>query len=323
MPKISVIVPNYNHARFLQQRLDSILGQTFQDFELILLDDCSTDESQSILREYAADARVRMEFNDKNSGSTFKQWNRGVRFARGEYVWIAESDDHADERLLERLVTVLDTYPSTQFVYCRSKRVSVDNKLDGFADYYLNGLDPVRWTVDYRANGIEECRNYFVFRNIVPNASAVLFRRAAYDAVGGADDSLRICGDWKLWASMALIGDVAYLSEPLNYFRFHDSSVRGKDIRYSITAEESLRVVRWLLEQVPVSIATLGRVRQTLAELWIPAVITMRVPIRRRWVILRSAMAIDPRAIRTIIPAAASSLRLKIQRHRALGRPST
>ncbi len=111
MPKVTVVVPNYNHARFLPKRIESILSQTFQDFELILLDDCSTDESRSILSSYASDPRVTIEFNEANSGSTFKQWNKGVRLARGKYVWIAESDDYADERLLEGLVAVLDAEP--------------------------------------------------------------------------------------------------------------------------------------------------------------------------------------------------------------------
>src|ERR1700686_241166 len=104
IPKVSIIIPNYNHARYLRKRMDSVLGQTFQNFELILLDDCSTDESRSILLEYATDPRVRIDFNEKNSGSTFRQWNKGVRLAHGEYVWIAESDDYADPHLLERLV---------------------------------------------------------------------------------------------------------------------------------------------------------------------------------------------------------------------------
>jgi len=90
MPNVTVIVPNYNHARFLRQRLDSILTQTYQDFELILLDDCSTDDSRTILKEYAADPRVRLELNEANSGSPFKQWNKGVQLAQGKYVWIAE-----------------------------------------------------------------------------------------------------------------------------------------------------------------------------------------------------------------------------------------
>src|SRR3984893_7477379 len=146
MPTVSVIIPNYNHAQFLRRRVDSVLRQTFQDFELILLDDCSTDESQSILREYAADPRVRMEFNEKNSGSTFKQWNKGVRLARGEYVWIAESDDYADERLLEKLVSRLDAEPTAVLCYCRSWLVSASNEISGYSDSYLSDLDPKKWT---------------------------------------------------------------------------------------------------------------------------------------------------------------------------------
>ena len=122
-PKVSVIVPNFNHARFLRKRIDSVLRQTYQDFELILLDDCSTDESRSILSDYAGDPRVRIDFNEKNSGSTFKQWNKGVRLARGEYVWIAESDDYAGERLLEKLVAILATEPTVTLAYCRSNRI--------------------------------------------------------------------------------------------------------------------------------------------------------------------------------------------------------
>src|SRR5215467_16170811 len=123
MPKVSIVVPNYNHARFLPQRLDSILGQTFQDFELILLDDCSTDDSRSVLSQHGRDPRVRIEFNEVNSKNPFKQWNKGVGLARGEYVWIAESDDYADERFLEKLVARLDAEPRAAFAYCRSWRV--------------------------------------------------------------------------------------------------------------------------------------------------------------------------------------------------------
>jgi glycosyltransferase involved in cell wall biosynthesis len=114
-PRVSVAVPNYNHARFLRQRLDTILAQTYQDFELILLDDCSTDESRTILEQYAGDPRARLEFNEVNSGSTFKQWNKGVRLAQGKYVWIAESDDYSDARFLERLVSLFSTSTKYDF----------------------------------------------------------------------------------------------------------------------------------------------------------------------------------------------------------------
>src|ERR1700688_37050 len=81
MPKVSVIIPNYNHAPYLRQRIDSVLQQSFQDLEVILMDDCSTDGSRSIISEYTTDSRVRTVFNAENSGSTFKQWNKGVRMA--------------------------------------------------------------------------------------------------------------------------------------------------------------------------------------------------------------------------------------------------
>src|SRR5579864_3099606 len=168
MPKVSVIVPNYNHARFLPRRIDSVLQQTFQNFELILLDDCSTDDSRSILSSYADDPRVRIEFNEANSGSVFKQWNKGVRLAQGEYVWMAESDDYADNRLLQRLTAVLDAEPEVAYAYCRSWSVTDDGRLDGFAGAHLTDVDPLRWTKDYCADGREECRNYFVRMTTVP-----------------------------------------------------------------------------------------------------------------------------------------------------------
>src|SRR5690349_3561194 len=104
-PKVSVIVPNYNHARYLKQRIDSVLNQTFTDFELILLDDHSTDESLSIIENYRNHPRVSaIILNAENSGSTFRQWRKGLEQAKGQFVWIAESDDSADANFLEKTV---------------------------------------------------------------------------------------------------------------------------------------------------------------------------------------------------------------------------
>jgi glycosyltransferase involved in cell wall biosynthesis len=203
MPKVSVIIPNYNHAPYLRQRIETVLVQTYQDFEVILLDDCSTDESRAIISEYVKDPRVRIQFNERNSGSTFKQWNKGIRLAQGEYIWVAESDDYADKRLLERLVGILEAEPEVTFAYCRSWRVTRDGQPNGFADWPLAEVDAERWTADFRANGREECRDWFVFANSVPNASCVVFRKNIYDRVGGADEDLQVCGDWKLWVLMA------------------------------------------------------------------------------------------------------------------------
>jgi glycosyltransferase involved in cell wall biosynthesis len=314
MPKVSVIIPNYNHVRYLRQRIESVLEQTYQDFEVILMDDCSTDDSRTVISEYVNDPRIRIELNENNSGSTFKQWNKGVRSSGGEYVWLAESDDYADEKFLERLVPRLDAEPEAAFVYCRSWRVDDGNGLYGFVDQYLADLNATRWTQDYCSEGVEDCQKYFIFRNIVANASAVLFRKKAYEQVGGADESFQLCGDWKLWAAMALTGKVVHLGQPLNYFRFHDKSVSGRDDGRGVLALESLRVVRWILNHVTVAHSIRDMIFGELAELWIRAVLSGRVPVLLRLKILGNAMAMDPRAFRRMIRLAMSAATMKIRK---------
>jgi glycosyltransferase involved in cell wall biosynthesis len=303
MPKVSVVIPNYNHARFLRRRVDSVLQQTYEDFELILLDDCSVDNSREILSSYTGDPRVRMEFNAANSGSTFKQWNKGVRLARGEYVWIAESDDYSDPRFLKRLVGMLDSEPKAAFAYCRSWRVSAEDTVEGFGDSYLDVLQTSRWTGDYLSDGHEECRKYFVRYNTVPNASAVVLRKSIYEQVGGADESYRLNGDWKLWSSMALTGKVAYLSEPLNYFRYHDESVRGRDKLLDVAAVETLRLVHWLLQKLSMPYSERVEIIKSHSLLWTTAITAKRLPSKRRWAILQNAMFADPVALPRFVRA--------------------
>ncbi len=323
MPKVSVIVPNYNHARFLRQRVDSILAQTFQDFELVLLDDCSTDGSRSILREYASDPRVRLEFNDANSGSAFKQWNKGIRLAQGEYVWIAESDDYADPHLLERLVAVLESNPAIAYAYCRSWRVTEDDRKDGFGDFYLAYLDASRWTTDYCADGRDECRDYFIHQNAVPNASGVVFRKEIYERVGGADESLRLCGDWKLWAAMALTGKVAYVAEPLNFFRFHEATVRSRSTQASRDVAERLRVIRWILERVTPTDVARERLCKLYSFYWVPAIMSRHVPPDLKRSILSDVKAIDPHVLRRVVRPVLMTLQLKLARHFQFARQRT
>ena len=105
--EVSVIIPNYNYARFLQQRIESVLAQTYTDYEIILLDDASTDDSVSILNHYKTNSRVtHLEINSVNTGSPFAQWQKGISLSRGKYIWIAESDDAAESFFLEKAVSV-------------------------------------------------------------------------------------------------------------------------------------------------------------------------------------------------------------------------
>ena len=130
MSKISVIVPNYNHARFLPERLDSVLGQTRMPDQVILLDDASSDNSCEIQKEYAEryPDLITCSFNKKNSGSPFIQWAKGLELAHGEFIWIAESDDVADARFLETLAPMLEADPKVGIAYCQSHKIGEEGE---------------------------------------------------------------------------------------------------------------------------------------------------------------------------------------------------
>jgi glycosyltransferase involved in cell wall biosynthesis len=323
-PTVSVIIPSYNHARFLRRRVQTVLGQTFQDFELILLDDASTDESRSILSDYTFDPRVRLELNETNSGSVFRQWNKGVRLAKGKYVWIAESDDAAEPRFLEKLVYALDSKLSLTFAYCRSSCISADERVIGFADsIFFPGVAPGRWTTDFSVDGREECRTNLVRCNTVPNASAVLFRKITYEQVGGADESLQLCADWKLWASLALLGELTYIAQPLNYFRLHDSSVTTTADQARVHVLEWLKVIRWILERVTPSDMVLKRVYEYQANRWVPTILSLGVPLDLKMEILSFVSAIDPHPTRRVLRPALAAVGRKISRHWRGSRPES
>ena len=323
IPTVSVVVPSYNHARFLRRRIESILEQTFQDFELILLDDCSTDDSRAILSEYAFDPRVRLELNDANSGGVFKQWNKGVSLAKGQYVWIAESDDDAEPHLLQHLVGMLEDNPKVTFAYCRSQCISAEDEVLGFADaIYFSSVDARQWATDFCADGQEECRTHLVRCNTVPNASAVLFRKITYEHVGGVDESLRLCGDWKLWASLALVGEVAYIAKPLNYFRIHKASVTSSVDPVRVHVLEWLQVIRWILERVTPTDATLETVYEYQANRWVPTVLSLRGPLDLKIAIMRCVTDIDPHPMRSMFWPTVETIRRKISRHLSVFAPA-
>jgi glycosyltransferase involved in cell wall biosynthesis len=314
-PLVSVIVPNYNHARFLPKRIDSILAQTCQDFELILLDDCSTDESRAILQRYSSDPRVHLEFNQANSGSTFKQWNKGVHLAHGKYVWIAESDDYADASLLATLLALLEQDDAIAFAYCRSWRVPDVDRVDGLGDWYLELLDPHLWQSDFVADGREHCRKYFARMAVVCNSGAAVFRKSCYDEVGGADETLRLCGDWKFWAAMALTGKVAFSSRRLNYFRHHATNVRTRATEDASDVIEKLGVIRWILDRTAPDKSDLLNAQREASNLWVPAMLSFRIPSPVKSQILALARQIDSHPIRRFARPAFQAVQRKFVRH--------
>lgn len=225
-PLVSVVIPNYNHATFLPRRLDSILSQTLTDYEVIFLDDCSTDSSLKIIEAHDLRHKITHQINNNsNSGSPFIQWKRGLDLARGKYIWIAESDDYADNKFLETLVKPLEEDSSISLSYCRSISVNECDEVVCDDNSWMNALQAGRWDQDFRNDGMSEITEFLSFRNVIANASSAVFRR--WDQMAAmVPTQLRYCGDWLFWYHCMTQGGVNYCCQPLNMFRTHSGTSR-------------------------------------------------------------------------------------------------
>lgn len=240
MPKVSVIIPNYSHKAFLNQRIDSVLNQTIQDIEIILLDDCSSDGSEEILESYAQEnPRIKYLPNEKNSGSPFHQWNKGVALAKSEFIWIAESDDYCESILLEKLLALLEENKNCGIAYCQSTLVNERGEtINSYSENLKFIYKSDAWENDFIKKGCEANRDWLLFHNPIPNASGVLMRKEAFLNAGGADPKMKLNGDWFLYAKILCDWDLAFSSEHLNYFRVHDQTQRKRTFaNYSIFKE--------------------------------------------------------------------------------------
>ncbi|MDR0799671.1 MAG: glycosyltransferase [Dysgonamonadaceae bacterium] len=225
MPQVSIIIPNYNHAAYLKERIESILNQTYTDYEIILMDDCSTDNSREIIESYRSHPKVgRILYNEQNSGSPFRQWERGIEAAQGRFLWIAESDDTADPHFLETLIPCLfNDYIA--IAYCQSNRMSAEGMITGNWADQTNKLYPKQFESDFCMKGAEFIDRYLLQQNVIPNASAVLFRKSACQAVGNMDTTIKKCGDWLFWLKLLTVGNVCFCAQSLNNYRYHTDSV--------------------------------------------------------------------------------------------------
>lgn len=240
-PLVSIIVPNYNHARFLGERLESILHQTYQHFELIVLDDLSTDSSMDVIGRYAHDSHVAAVVrNEQNSGSPFRQWQKGFSMAKGELVWIAESDDSCEPTFLERMVAEHVSHGEQCAVsFCRSLKVDADGRPMG--EVGIGG--------NLYIDGPRFVRDYLSRFNYIVNASSAVFRRSMLRDVDGAYTQFRGCGDWVFWAEIAKSGTVAYVDQPLNFFRQHEQSTTSQQTRSGKGETELIRVFTHMKEK--------------------------------------------------------------------------
>lgn len=249
-PKVNIVIPNYNYARFLDERFRSILAQTYQDYEIIFLDDASTDNSVDLIQEKYAQYVTQIEVNQLNTGSPFVQWNKGVRLGHGEYIWIAEADDTCAPNFLEQAVAILRENPSVGLVYCHTLPIDTDGNLldENFYRNYVTDLDPYRWANDFQNHGKHEVQQYLSLKNTITNVSGVLFRRSAYVQAGYAPETMRMCGDWMFYCHLLRSADIAYISAPLNFHRQHPAKQTTNSVLNLTYFREFLQVQKYLTE---------------------------------------------------------------------------
>jgi len=227
--KVSVILPNYNYARYLNQRIDSILNQTFPDFELIILDDSSYDNSKEIIESYKKlDNRIRTIYNNENSGNPFIQWKKGIELAKGNYIWIAEADDYCENTLLAKLLDPFKSNSNIGISYCQSNKIDTNGQITELWTEHFDLQIKNKFKKDFVYTGLEFIEKYLIYQNVIPNASAVLLAKSVYKSVDGVNVEINNCADWLLWLKMLNNSHVAFIAEPLNYFRRHENSIIHK-----------------------------------------------------------------------------------------------
>ncbi len=276
-PMVSIIVPNYNYGRFLEKRLSSILNQTFKDYEIIILDDASDDNSLEIIKQFSENHHVEVLINSENSGSVFKQWYKGVKIARAEVIWIAESDDFSDPRFLEKMLPLMND-KEINLAYCASHVIDDEEKITEhyyqLTGYYNNLPGGNKWKKNYICSGDTEINDGLGIINIIPNASAALIRRSSLLSIN-TDElySYRCAGDWFIYLNIIRSGKIAYLSTPLNYHRRHKQSVVGRSVnKAEETIPDYFKIHQFVIRNFHITDVTFekqtGYVLNELRHLW-------------------------------------------------------
>lgn len=227
--RVTAVVPNYNHAQYLPQRLDSILGQTYPLIDILVLDDCSSDDSRSVIDAYVKrfPERIRAVYNTENSGNVFRQWQKGHSLANGDLVWICESDDFCEPTFVERLINAFRD-PSVMLAFGNIQFANSQGEYFAGLDHYREDSERGIWDTRVIRPASEWFRGAFGVKNVIPNVGGSLWRRFEIsDHVWEEASSYRVMGDWYLYSVIAGGGQIAYEPSSVSYFRIHDSNTSG------------------------------------------------------------------------------------------------
>jgi glycosyltransferase involved in cell wall biosynthesis len=225
-PDISVIFTSYNHKEFLEQALEAIINQTYRNFELIIVDDCSTDGSQDILKRYVDDERVKLHLLEKNSGSYVNASNYGFTYASAQYVIFAQCDDFPEKNQFSELIKYAKTNIDAAVVFSSS------NLINEKGNFILCDFDvrTKRFKKNHNSNSIihnTEMNNYLLNSCVIPNLSAALIKKSIFEEFNFFSKKYFVLADWDLWLKISTKYNFYYLRQPLNNFRQHGTTIRN------------------------------------------------------------------------------------------------
>jgi glycosyltransferase involved in cell wall biosynthesis len=226
-PTVSFVVPCYNLAHLLPECIESILSQTYGDFEVLIMDDCSPDNTAEVAQSFH-DNRVKHIRNDPNLGH-LRNYNKGIGLTSGKYVWLISADDYLRKPyVLRRYVELLDRNPRVGYAFCTG--FGVRNGLET----KVIGRYPVSGDRDRIIPGHVMLKKLLRW-NFVLSASGMV-RRECYDKISAFPLDMPWAGDWYLWCLFALFYDVGYFAEPMVCYRDHGLSMTTKLTRESLEA---------------------------------------------------------------------------------------
>lgn len=230
--KVSVIVPNYNYAKYLERRILSIARQTYPIYELIVLDDASKDGSKTMIKKMVAEAgriqpnmKIKMIWNEKNSGKAISQWIKGIKEATGDYIWIAEADDVARKNFL---LEVMKGFENSEVVLSYTESVIINKNGIIIMPSFRRSRDKEKtghFANSYIRPGRQEIEEIMAIRCTIPNVSAVVFKNTP-NLIKYLKQAERFeqVGDWYLYAKLLENGKIFYNKKSLNFFRVHGGS---------------------------------------------------------------------------------------------------
>lgn len=226
-PMVSFIVPCYKLGHLLPECVNSILAQTYRDFEILIMDDCSPDNTPEVARSFA-DPRVIHVRNEPNLGH-LRNYNKGIRMARGKYIWLISADDCLRrDYALERYVRVMEEHPNVGYVFCAGCALS---------DHTETGV--IRSSMYRREDGIFSGREFLLdlLKGNFILAASGMARKECYEKVSYFPEDMPYGGDWYLWCVYALHYDVAFFADAMVNYRVHDLSMS------TIMAQKDMRAI--------------------------------------------------------------------------------